>query len=322
MMKKTRICNLLGIDYPIFQGGMLWIATAELAAAVSNAGALGIISPLAAMERHGDSSKNLKEQISRARDLTERPFGVNIPLDLQYSGVLIDIILREKVEIAVTAAGNPALFTELLHLEGIKVLHVVSSVRQAKIAEASNVDGVIAEGVEAGGHNGIDELPLFPLIPQVADAVSIPVIAAGGIADARGVAAAIALGADGVQLGTRFIAVEENIASLKYKNAILAAQDSDTVITCRRLIPTRSLNTEFSKDLLKLEESGASADEIREYLGYSRARTGQIEGDLIKGEAYCGAAAGMINDIIPAACVVQRLVDGYQEVIKRLSCSK
>jgi len=317
-MKKTYLCDFLGIEYPIIQGGMLWIATAELAAAVSNAGALGIVSPLAGMERHGDPSNNLKDQISKTRNLTGNPFGVNIPLDLQYSGILIDVVLREKVGIVITAAGDPCLYTELLHQEGVRVLHVVSSVRQAKNAESCNVDAVITEGVEAAGHIGFDELPLFSLIPQVADATSIPVIAAGGIVDARGVVAALSLGAEGVQLGTRFVAVEENIASQEYKKAIVASKDTDTVITCRKLLPTRSLKSEFSRSLLELEESGASADDVREYLGYSRARRGQLEGDLANGEVYCGASAGLIKDIIPAALVVRKLVEGYQEVIKKI----
>ena len=318
-MKRTRINDLLGIDYPILQGGMLWIADAGLAAAVSNAGGLGIISPLAGMERHGDSSKNLKFQIGKARGLTERPFGVNIPLDLRHSGILIDILLKEKVGIVITAAGDPGPFTELLRQEKIKVLHVVSSVRQARIAESSNVDAIIVEGVEAAGHIGFDELPLFSLIPQAVDAVSVPVIAAGGIADARGVVAAMSLGAEGVQLGTRFVPVVENIASPAYKQAIIEAGDSDTVITCRKLLPSRSLKTEFSRRLLELEETGASAQDIREFLGYGRSRKGQLEGDLGDGEAYCGTSAGLIKGIVPAASVIQQLVKGYQEVIKKIS---
>ena len=297
---------------------MLWLATAELGAAVSNAGALGVISPYAGMGKDGDPSENLRIQIGKARNLAEKPFGINIPLDLPQSGILIDVFLREKVGIVVTAAGNPDLYTELLHQEGMKVLHVVSSVRQARIAEACGVDALVVEGVEAGGHLGIDELPLFPLIPQVADAVSIPVVAAGGIVDSRGVVAAFALGAEGVQLGTRFIAVEENIASPNYKRAIIEAKDTDTVITCRKLLPARSLKTEFSRRLLELEESGASVDEIRDFLGYRRARRGQLEGDLVNGEAYCGASAGLIKEILPAALVVQKLVDGYRKITRKI----
>ncbi len=254
-MGKTRVSNLLGIQYPILQGGMLWLANAELAAAVSNAGALGIISPMAGMERHGDASANFKRHIDRAKDLTRQPFGMNIPLDLPQSGILIDLVLKEKVGIVVTAAGHPQLYTELLRQEGIKVLHVVGSVKQAQAAEACRVDAVIAMGCEAGGHIGFQEIPLFSLIPQVAEAISIPVIAVGGIVDARGMIAAFALGAQRMQLGTRFIMVEENMASPLYKQAILMAKDTDTVITCRKLLPTRSLRTEFSKRLLELDES-------------------------------------------------------------------
>ena len=318
-MKRTRVCDLLRIDYPIFQGGMLWLATAELAAAVSNAGALGMISPFAGMERNGDPLENLRLQIARARKLTKKPFGINIPLDLDRSGILIDTILKEKVNIVVTAAGGPHHYTEVLRKEGVKVLHVVSTAKQAQSAESCRVDAVIVEGVEAAAHLGFDEIPLFSLIPQVADVVSVPVIAAGGIADARGVVAVFALGAEGVQLGTRFVAVEENIAHSKYKQAILNAKDTDTAITCRKLLPTRSLKTEFTRRLLELEESGASAGDIREFLGYSRARTGQIEGDLENGEAYSGASAGLIKEVLPAAMVIQRLVEEYQKVIKKIT---
>jgi enoyl-[acyl-carrier protein] reductase II len=317
-VKTTRVCHMLGIKYPILQGGMLWLANAELAAAVSNAGALGVISPFAGMERNGDPSDNLRFQISRVKQLTEAPFGVNIPLDIPQSGVLMDILLRENVHIVVTAAGNPAYYTALLRKNSIKVLHVVSSVRQAQIAESQAVDAIIVEGVEAAGHLGFDELPLFSLIPQVAEAISIPVIAAGGIVDARGVVAAISLGAEGVQLGTRFIAVQENIAHPNYKQAIIDAGDTDTVITCRKLLPTRGLRTEFSRRLLELEESGSSADDMRNFLGYSRARMGQVEGNLKEGEAYCGTSVGLIKEILPAALVVERIVTGYREVIEKL----
>jgi enoyl-[acyl-carrier protein] reductase II len=318
-MKRTRVCDLLGIDYPILQGGMLWLATAELAAAVSNAGGLGVISSHAGMEKHGDPVENLRLQIAKIKNLTRKAFGVNLLLDLQESGRLIDLLLREKVGIVVTAAGAPSLFTEVLRHEGIKVLHVVSTVKQAKLAESCGVHAVIAEGVEAGAHLGFDEIPLCSLIPQVVDAVSIPVIAAGGIADARGVVAAFALGAEGVQMGTRFIATEESIAHPKYKQAILDAKDTDTVITCRRLFPTRSIRTGFSRQLLDLEASGASAEEIRAFLGYGRARAGQLEGDLESGEAYCGASAGLIDGVLPVAKVIQKLVEGYNKTVKGIT---
>jgi enoyl-[acyl-carrier protein] reductase II len=278
-----------------------------------------MISPYAGMEKHGDPLENLRLQIAAARKLTKKPFGINIPLDLERGGILIDTVLKQRVNIVVTAAGDPHLYTEVLRRKGVKVAHVVSTVKQAQLAESCKVDAVIVEGVEAAAHLGFDEIPLFSLIPQVADVVSVPIIAAGGIADARGVVAAFALGAEGVQLGTRFVAVEENIAHSKYKQAVLNAGDTDTTITCRKLLPTRSLKTEFTRRLLELDESGASANDIREFFGYSRARTGQIEGDLENGEAYAGASAGLIKEVLPAAMVIQRLVEDYQKVIKKIT---
>ena len=315
---KSRIPTVLGIKYPIIQGGMLWLANAELAAAVSNAGGLGTISPFAGMQKGGDPLSNLRIQVARAKRLTEEPFAVNIPLDLEESGILIDVSLREGVKILITAAGDPRFYTELLHQERMSVIHVISSVNQALKAESSGVDAIVAEGCEAGGHLGFDEIPLMSLLPQVADAVSMPIIAAGGISDARGMAAAFALGAEGVQLGTRFVVAQESIAHPKYKQAIIDAMDSDTVVTCRTLLPTRSLKTDFSKRLLELESLGRSAGEISQFLGRGRARRAQLEGDLHEGEAYCGASAGLIKEIAPAGKIVERLVEEYEEVVKKL----
>ena len=317
-MNQTRVCDLLGIQYPIIQGGMLWLSDAKLATAVSNAGAFGVISPHAGMEKHGDSVKNLREQIKKTRELTEKPFGVNIPLDLTTSGILIDTVLNESIKIVITAAGDPSHYTELLKQGGVIVLHVVGSVKHAIAAEFHGVDAVIAAGSESAAHGGFDEVPLLSLLPQITDTISIPVIAAGGIVDGRGMAAAFALGAEGVQLGTRFVTVEECMAHYKYKQAILDAGDTDTVVTSRKLQPTRSLKTAFSKRLLDFEDTGASAEEIYHFLGYSRARKGQLEGDLNEGEAYAGSSAGLINEIMPAAKVVQDLIDGYNKVVKYL----
>lgn len=315
-MKKTRICSLLDISYPILQGGMLWIASAELASEVSNAGGLGVISPLAGMAEDGDPVDNLKYQIEKTRSLTRKPFGVNIPLDLEDAGRLLVLLVDENIEITITAAGDPGNFTELLKKNGMRVLHVVSTVAQALRAETSGIDAVIVEGIEAAAHDGPDELPLFSLIPQVVDAVSIPVVAAGGIVDARGLAAALCLGAEGVQMGTRFVAVEENIAHANYKQAILAAKDTDTVITCRNLVPTRSLKTPFAERLLELERTCKTESDLLEHLGYRSNRTAQIEGDLAKGEAYCGASAGLIREILPARQVIEQLVDGYKKILR------
>ncbi len=317
-MRRSRVCDLLGVTYPIIQGGMLWIATAELAAAVSNAGALGVVSPLAGMEREGDPTQNFKDQLTSVRQLTQKPFGINIPLDLNYAETLIEVALAKKVQIVITAAGNPARFTQIFKKEGLKVLHVISSVQQALKAETCGVDAVVAEGVEAAAHNGLDELPLFSLIPQVADAVSIPVIAAGGIADARGIVAALALGAEGVQLGTRFVTVHENVAHMSYKRAIVKAQDTDTVITSRSLVPTRSLKTAFTDTLIELEKSGATAEDILDFIGYRSNRTAQIDGNLNGGETYCGASAGLIKEILSVQEVVDRLVEEYDTVVERL----
>jgi enoyl-[acyl-carrier protein] reductase II len=293
---------------------MLWLATAELAAAVSNAGGLGVISSYAGMEADGDPLQNLHSQINRTRKLTEKPFGVNIPLDLPASGLLLDVLLQESVKIVVTAAGNPGLYTGLLHSAGIRVAHVISSVSQARIAESCNVDAIIAEGAEAGGRIGHNELSLFSLLPQVAEAVSIPVIAAGGIVDGRGLAAAFALGADGVQLGTRFVAVEECGAHRNYKQAIVDAGDSDTLVTRRMLVPTRSLKCDFSRELAAMETSGASAESIQTHVGRGRARKAQIEGKLTNGDAYAGSSAGLIKEILPASAVIENLIKTYTKI--------
>ena len=316
-IKKTKPCHLLGIEHPVIQGGMLWLANAVLAASVSNAGALGVISPLAGMAPDDNPSDNLKIQVKKAKKNTPKPFGVNLPLDLPYIGNLIDVVLQEEVKIVITAAGNPADYSGLFRNQGCIILHVVSNVHHAKIAESCGVHMVIAEGVEAAAHIGKDELPLFSLIPQVADAVSIPVIAAGGIVDSRGMIAAMALGAQGVQLGTRFVAVNENPAHINYKNAILEANASDTIITGRRFMPTRSLKTRFSRRLAELEKAGADHQELMAFIGYRSNQKAQVLGDLAQGEAYCGASADIIKEILPAATVVQLLVKGYDKILER-----
>ncbi len=318
-MLNTRVNALLGTQYAIVQGGMLWLATAELAGAVSNAGGLGVVSPLAGMAKDGDSKTNLTNQLQKIKNLTTRPFGLNIPLDLPYAGALVDLAIHHQVDIVITAAGSPQRYSEQLKKAGCILLHVVSSVKQALKAVSFGVDAVVAEGVEAAAHNGIDELPLFALIPQVVDAVTIPVIAAGGIVEARGVVAALALGAEGVQLGTRFVAVDENEAHRNYKAAITAAGDTDTILTGRGTQPTRSLKTEFVKTILELERSGASEAVVRDFIGYRTNREAQLDGNLNAGEVYCGASAGMIKDIVPANEIIDRLVKGYISILKQLS---
>ena len=318
-MKKTRLCDLLGIEYPIIQGGMVWIANAELAAAVSNAGGLGLISPTAGMSRNGDQIENLKKHVETAKGLTSKPFGVNLPiLNNPQIEELVATAINAKIKVVVTAAGNPALYTSRFKEAGIKVIHVVAAVRHAQSAEKRGVDAVIAEGYEAGGHNGLDELTTFTLIPQLVDAVTIPVVAAGGIADARGVVAALALGADGVQMGTRFVATHECNAHQNFKEAIVKASDTDTVITGRKLGPTRILKNEVAAKIMAMEAAGASVEELLAFLGSSRSRTGQFEGDMANGEAYCGAIAGMIKEIKSAGEVIRSIVDNYETVLTSL----
>jgi enoyl-[acyl-carrier protein] reductase II len=298
---------------------MVWIANAELAAAVSNAGGLGLISPTSGMSRNDDQVENLKKQLEITKSLTSKSFGVNLPiLNNPQIEELVTTVIDAKVKVVVTAAGNPALYTSRLKEAGIKVLHLVAAVRHAQSAERRGVDAVIAEGYEAGGHNGLDELTTFTLVPQVVDAVTIPVVAAGGIADVRGVVAALALGADGVQMGTRFVATRECIAHQNFKEAIVKASDVDTVITGRKLGPTRILKNEVATKLLEMESAGASVEELLAFIGSSRSRTGQFEGDMANGEAYCGAIAGMIKEIKSVGEVIRSIVDNYETVVASL----
>lgn len=317
-MKKTRICELLGIEYPIIQGGMTWIANAELVAAVSNAGGLGTISPNAGMRLEDDVVVNLRSQIRQVKSLTDKPFGVNLVVQIPDIEDLIGVLIEEGVKVVTTAAGSPARYTPRLKEAGIRVLHLVASVRHANGAEKSGVDAVIAEGYEAGGHNGIDELPTIVLVPQVVDALSIPVVAAGGIADVRGFVAALALGAEGVQMGTRFVATHECIAHQNFKDGIVTATDTGTMITGRRLAPTRGLKNEFTAKVAELDHRGATPEELLAFIGIARSRMGQLEDKLEEGEAYCGAIAGMINEIVSAGDVVNSIVAGYSRVVASL----
>jgi enoyl-[acyl-carrier protein] reductase II len=318
-MKKTRICHLLGIEYPIIQGAMAWVASAELAAAVSNSGGLGVISPNAGTLLKVDWVENLRSQLKKVSSLTNKPFGVNLPLRARRIEELIDVVIQQKVSVVVTSVGDPVSYTYYLKDAGVKVLHVVASVRHAKRAEACGVDAVIAEGGEAGGHGGFDELSTFVLVPQVVDAVKIPVVAAGGIADARGFIAAMALGAEGVQMGTRFFASQECIAHQKAKEAVLEASDMDTIVTCRKLGPRRTLKNEVTDKLAKMESAGASAADLEAFLGTGRAWKGSIDGDLVDGEVYCGAIAGMITEIVSAGEIMQSIVRDSETVISRLN---
>ena len=317
-MKSTAISSLLGIKLPLIQAGMLWLATAELAAAVSNAGALGTVSPYAGMAKDGDPVENFENQIGAVRRLTDQPFAVNIPLDLSLSGILVDRAASSGAKIVITAAGNPLTYTPLLKEQGMIVLHVIASVDQALRAQAAGVDAVIAQGIEAGGRQGAEAISLFSLLPQVVDAVRLPVVAAGGVADARGMVAAFALGADAVQLGTRFITVRECIANDRYKDAIVAAGDQGTVLVGPELHRSRILRTGFAEHLLAIQNSGATPEQIQLVRGFRTAWDSQLNGQLESGEAHCGSSAGLIHDIVPAGEFVERLFKDSSSLINLL----
>ena len=293
----NRICELLGIEYPIIQGGMAWVATAELAAAVSNAGGLGLIAA------GGAPADVVREQIKKARTLTDKPFGVNVMLMSPFSDEVMEVVIEEKPAVVATGAGNPGKYIERLKEAGIKIMPVIASVAMAKRMEKAGADAVIAEGTEAGWHIG--ELTTMVLTPQVVDAVSIPVVSAGGYADSRGTKAAFALGADGIQVGTRFICSTECIAHENFKNAILKAKDRDAVVTGRSTgAPVRALKNKLTKEYQRLEKEGASAEEIEE-LGVGGLRRAFQDGDIENGSLMAGQSAAMVHEIQPCAEIVK-----------------
>lgn len=294
---KNRICDLLGIEYPVIQGGMAWVATAELAAAVSNGGGLGLIAA------GGAPVEVVREQIIKCRELTDKPFGVNVMLMSPFAEDVMQVIIEEKPAVVATGAGNPGKYMEPLKAAGIKVMPVIASVAMAQKMEKQGADAVIAEGTEAGGHIG--EITTMCLTPQVADAVSIPVICAGGIADARGAAAAFALGADGIQVGTRFICSDECLAHDNYKQAVIKAKDRDAVVTGRSTgAPVRALKNKLTKEYQRLEKENASAEEIEE-LGVGGLRRAFLEGDTQMGSLMAGQSAAMVKKIEPCADIIK-----------------
>ena len=301
-MKKNSICELLGIEYPIFQGGMAWISDADLAVAVSNAGGLGIIAAGNAPASY------VSEQVKKAKALTNKPFGVNIMLMSPFAEEVANIIADEKVPVVTTGAGNPAKYMKLWTDAGIKVIPVVASTGLAKMSERSGAVAVIAEGGEAGGHVG--ELTTMALVPQVRDVVTIPVIAAGGIGDGRGIAAAFMLGASGVQLGTRFLVAKECNIHQNYKNKIIAAKDIDTISTGKRLgHPVRSIKTPFSRDLFAKEYDSSVSNEKLEELGVGALKLAVVDGDLKNGCFLAGQIAGMVKKEQSAKEIIDELVN-------------
>ena len=310
---KTRVTELLGIDYPIIQAGMIWCSGWELASAVSNAGGLGII---------GAGSmypEILREQIQKCKAATSKPFGVNVPLLYPNIEEHMQIIVDENVPVVFTSAGNPSTWTAWLKERGVKVVvHVIANTKFALKAQAAGVDAIVAEGFEAGGHNGREETTTLVLIPQIVDQVSIPVIAAGGIATGRQMAACFALGAEAVQVGSRFIVTPESSAHATFKERILTSVEGDTRLSLKVLTPVRLLHNDFAARVQQAEERGASREELSEMLGRGRAKKGMFEGDLNEGELEVGQVSSMIRVLKPAADIVHELMDEFNAAAQRL----
>jgi enoyl-[acyl-carrier protein] reductase II len=315
-MESNRICTLFNIHYPIIQAGMIWCSGWELASAVSNAGGLGII---------GSGSmypEILDQQIQKCKAATNKPFAVNLPMLYPDIDKHIETIIKHKVPIVFTSAGNPKTWTAHLKAHGITVVHVVSSVKFAKKAEEAGVDAVVAEGFEAGGHNGRDETTTLCLIPMVAKAIKIPLIAAGGIGTGRGMLAAMNLGADAVQIGSRFVATPESSAHENFKKVVVDAQEGDTLLTLKELTPVRLVKNEFFKQLENAYEQNASVDDLNKLLGRGRAKKGMFEGDIVEGELEIGQISGLINEIIPAKQVVEEIVTEFTNALKEQNSPK
>ena len=315
-MIKTPLCDLLNIEYPILQGGMAWISDAQLAAAVSNAGGLGIISSMNADENW------LRQEIQKVKSLTDKPFGINVMLMNPHVDKISQVLIEEKVPVVTTGAGNPGKFMKIWIEAGIKVIPVVPSTGLARFAQRAGATAVIAEGGESGGHVG--EMSTMPLVPQVCDAVSIPVIAAGGIGDGRGIAAALMLGAVGVQLGTRFLVADETNIHENYKDKIIKAKDIDTILSGKSLgHPVRSLKTSFSRDFVKAENDPSTPRETLEEYGRGALRIAAQEGDAQKGCFMAGQIAGMIKEKQSAKDIILTLIEETETALKGgLQCVK
>ncbi|MFY7672474.1 NAD(P)H-dependent flavin oxidoreductase [Tenacibaculum sp. MEBiC06402] len=305
---QNKITQLFNIQYPVIQGGMIWVSGWKLASAVSNAGGLGLIG---AGSMYPDV---LREHIQKCKKATDKPFGVNVPMLYPDIEQIMDIIVEEGVKIVFTSAGNPKTWTSFLKEKGITVVHVVSSVKFALKAEAAGVDAVVCEGFEAGGHNGREETTTFTLIPMVKEQIKIPVIAAGGIGSGRGMLAAMVLGADGVQIGSRFAATLESSAHDRFKDTIVKVKDGDTYVTLKELAPVRLVRNKFFNDVQELYQKGPSVEELKSLLGRARAKRGMFEGDLEEGELEIGQIAGLIHEIKPAKQVLEEIISEYTEV--------
>ena len=313
---KNRVIEIFGISHPLIQAGMIWCSGWELAAAVSNAGGLGLI---------GSGSMYpdvLRDHIRKCKLATNKPFGVNVPLLYPAVDKHIQILIEEGVKIVFTSAGNPKTWTSILKGHGITVVHVVSNVKFALKAVEAGVDAIVAEGFEAGGHNGREETTSLVLIPMIRNAVAVPVIAAGGIATGRQMLAAMALGADGVQIGSRFVVSNESSAHVNFKNRVISTNEGDTLLTMKQLVPVRLLKNKFFDQIQSAELRGATAEELKEILGRARAKRGMFEGDLEEGELEIGQVSAMLNKILPAAEIVKEIMNEYQEAKDALCNSK
>ncbi|SHJ68539.1 NAD(P)H-dependent flavin oxidoreductase [Flavobacterium haoranii] len=309
----NRITQLFNIKYPIIQGGMIWNSGYKLASAVSNAGGLGLIG---AGSMYPDV---LREHIQKCKKATDKPFGVNVPMLYPNIEEIMQIIKEEGVKVVFTSAGNPKTWTPFLKENGITVVHVVSSTKFALKAQEAGVDAIVAEGFEAGGHNGRDETTTLTLIPMVKEQVSIPLIAAGGIATGRGMLAAMTLGADGVQMGSRFAASTESSAHDEFKRTIVETNEGDTMLTLKELAPVRLIKNKFFNDLQELYTQCPTPEDLKNLLGRARAKRGMFEGDLIEGELEIGQIAGVIHDILPVQTIIENVISEFEIAKKEVS---
>lgn len=309
MFSNNRVTDLLKIDYPVIQAGMVWASGWRLASAVCNAGGLGVIGS-GSMYPH-----ILEEHLIRMKTATDKPFAVNLPL--LYADVKnhLELIFKHEVKIVVTSAGNPATYTSLLKEKGITVIHVVGSGKFAEKVQKAGCDAVIAEGFEAGGHNGREETTTFILVPLVKKSVDIPVLAAGGIATGRQMLAAMILGADGVQIGSRFVASEEASSHINFKKAIIESSEGDTVLTLKELAPVRIMKNNFYSEILNAYQQNATADQLAALLGRGRAKMGMFEGNLENGELEIGQVAALIRDIKPAASILKEIIEEFSKCV-------
>ncbi|MEI8202177.1 MAG: nitronate monooxygenase [Bacteroidota bacterium] len=309
----NRITSLFNIKYPIVQGGMIWCSGWELAAAVSNAGGLGLI---------GSGSMTpdvLKKHIKKCKQATDKPFGVNIPLLFSNADEFIKIVIDEKVKVVFTSAGNPTKYTQLLKQNGITVVHVIANTKFAKKCEEAGCDAIVAEGFEAGGHNGKEETTTMVLIPMVKKSINIPIIAAGGIGTGRGMLAAFALGAEGIQMGSRFVSSTECSAHINFKQEILNTKEGDTLLSLKKLVPVRLIKNKFFNEMEALENAGASIEELGSLLGKGRAKKGMFEGDLENGELEIGQISCIINEIKPVAEIINEIMDEFHHAEAELT---